>query len=85
MYKHLPPNEEVSLEEFENVGRQWVALVMIYGPCMDGGGFFTRKMTLSSTSLANTGNPLLDSFSLYQCSCTCCESVSHGLHIVAEC
>ena len=56
-------DEEVSLHEFEKVGRAWVAaLVMMPGRHMDGKDLFTADMTLLSLSLANMGIPSLASF-----------------------
>ena len=43
LVKHLPSDEEVSLEEVENEVGAWVALAMIHGPCMEGDGFSTYK------------------------------------------
>ena len=36
LIKYLPRDEDVSLQEFEKVGKAWVALMMMHGPCMDG-------------------------------------------------
>ena len=85
LIKYLPSNEDMSLQEVENVGSAWEALAMMHGSSMDGDGFSAIKMTLSSLSFANTGIASLDSLSLYQCSCTCCESLSHCLQIVPKC
>ena len=84
LIKYLSRDEDLSLLELEKVGRAWVAPVLMHGPCMDGDGFVTTKMTFSSLSLANAGILSLDSMTRYQCSCSCCESVSNGLHIVAK-
>ena len=85
LVKYLPNNEDVSLWELENVGKAWLALAIIPGPCTNGDGFSTVKMTLSSLSLANTGIPSLDSLLLYQHCCTCSESVYHSIYIVPKC
>ena len=58
--KHLPSDGKVSLEEVGNVGKAWVALAMVCGPCTDSVGFSTIKLMLSSLSIANTGIPPLD-------------------------
>ena len=51
-------DEEVSIPEPENVGRAWVAaLVIMPGPCMDSKGLYAINMKLSSLSLANMGIP----------------------------
>ena len=39
LIKHLPSNEDMSLQKLGNVGRAWLALAMMCGPCMDGAGF----------------------------------------------
>ena len=65
LIKYLPSDEEVSLEEVENVGRAWVVIGMMHGPCIAGDGLSTIKMTLSSLSLAKTGIPSLNPLSLY--------------------
>ena len=75
----------MSLEEVENLGRVYVALGMMHGPCMADDGLSAIKMTLSSLSLAKTGDPSLVSSSLYQWSCTCCESLSYSLYIIPKC
>ena len=85
LINYLPRDENVSLQEVENVGRTWVALVMMCSLWMHGDGFSATKMTFSSLSLAKTGIPSLDPLLLYPCSPCCCKSVSHSLHIVPIC
>ena len=65
LVKYLSSNEDMLLQELENVGRDWVALMMMHGPCTNGDGFSAIKITLSSLSLANIGIPSLDLLSLY--------------------
>ena len=74
----------MSVDELEKVGRAWVvALATMWGWCMDGKGFSITNPKLSSLSLANTGIPSLASMLLSHY-CSSCESMSHGLHIVAK-
>ena len=74
----------MSLAEIEKVGRAWVAaLAMMSGCSMDGEGLLATNMTFSSLSLANTGIPSLASLLLSH-GCSSCESVSHGVHVVAK-
>ena len=68
LIRFLPSEEDMSPGEVENVGRAWVALWMMHGPCMAGDGLSIIKMTVSSLSLINTGNPSLDALLLYQSS-----------------
>ena len=65
LIKYLPMDEEMLLQELENVGRTWAALIMMYGPCTDGVYFSATKMTLSLLSLSSTGISSLDSLPLY--------------------
>ena len=72
-------NEEVSLSELEKVGSLWAALVMMPQPYMVDAGFSTTNMTLSSLSPAKMGI-----LSLLLSHCSSCDSLPHGLHIVAK-
>ena len=56
---------------------------MMPGPYMDGKDLSATIMTHLSLSLANMGFPSLASLLLSH-QCSSCESVSHGLHIVAK-
>ena len=38
LIKYLLSNDDMSLQELGNVGRAWLALAMMCGPCMDGDG-----------------------------------------------
>ena len=53
------------------------------GPYTEGNGLSTTNITLLSLSLANTRIPMLASL-LMPHHCSSCESMSHGLHIVAK-
>ena len=75
----------MSLAELEKVDMAWLAaLAMMCGPCTDGKGLSATNMTLLSLPLVNMGILSL-ALLLLSHHCSSCESVSHGLHIVAKC
>ena len=80
--QYSPRDEEVSLAELEKVGRaHMLALPTTWGGCIDGKGFLATNIMLSSLSLANTGIP---SLALLSHCCSSSDSMSHGLHMVAN-
>ena len=81
--QYSPRNEEVLLAELEKVGRApTLALPTAWGHSIGSGkGFSAANIMLSSLSLANTGIPLL---ALLSHCCSSSDSMSHGLHMVAN-
>ena len=72
----------MSLAELEYVGRApALALPTTQGHSIDGEGFLAMNIMLSSLSLANTGIP---SLTLLSHCCSSSDSMSHGLHMVAN-
>ena len=72
----------MSLAELEMVGRAPVlALPTTQGCCINSEGFLAMNIMLSSVLLANTGIPSLALLSHY---CFSSDSMSHGLHMVAN-
>ena len=43
LVKYLPSHKDMSLQELENVGRDWVALVIMHGPCTNSDSFLHNK------------------------------------------
>ena len=81
--QYSPRDEEVLLAELEKVGRA-PALALRKtrgGHKIDGEGFLPTNIMLSSLSLTNTR---ISSLTLWSHCCSSSDSVSHGLHIVAN-
>ena len=81
--QYSPRDEEVSLAELEKVGRApMLALPTTWGHSISSGeGFLAMNIMLSSLLLANTGILLL---ALLSHCCSPSDSMSHGLHMVAN-